>query len=189
MADFGKYIMRKIIKDVKVKLDEEFSKNFERQAFFSEHWQRRKSPIRQNGHLLIDSGLLRSSIKGKADELGVTFSSDRSYAAIHNNGGEIRVTQRMKGWFWIKYRETVGNFKRKKNGELSKSKAQVKLSTEAEFYKAMALKKVGSVIKIPKRRFLGVSPEVEKIVTEIVNFHLKEAEKYLVKQLKQLEKK
>lgn len=189
MSDFGKYIMRKIIKDVKVKLDEEFSKNFERQAFFNERWQRRKSPVREGKSLMIQSRALRRSIQGKADESGVTFSSDLPYASIHNNGGEIRVTQRMKGWFWIKYRETVGNFKRKKDGSLSRSKAQVKLSTEAEFYKAMALKKVGSVIKIPKRRFLGASPEVEKIVAEIVRYHLKGVETALKNRLKELEKK
>lgn len=189
MADFGKYIMRKIIKDVKVKLDEEFSQNFERQAFFSEHWQRRKSPLREGKSLMIQRGALRRSIKGKADESGVTFASDLPYAAIHNNGGEIRVTQRMKKFFWAKYYETAGNFKRKKDGSLSKGKRQTKLSTEAEFYKALALMKIGSVIKIPRRRFIGVSPQVEKIAQEIIIQGLKEFENALSQQLKQLEKK
>lgn len=189
MSDFGKHIMRKIIKDVKVKLDEEFSKNFERQAFFNERWQRRKSPVREGKSLMIQSGALRRSIQGKADESGVTFASSLPYASIHNNGGEIRVTARMKKFFWAKYYETAGNFKRKKDGSLSSSKRQIRLSTEAEFYKALALMKIGSVIKIPKRRFIGISPEVERIAKEVISHGLKEVEEALTKQLKQLEKK
>ncbi len=38
----------------------------------------------------------------------------------------------------------------------------------------MALKKEGSTIKIPRRRFLGTSPEVEKAVREIVEENLTE---------------
>ena len=32
----------------------------------------------------------------------------------------------------------------------------------------MALKKVGTTLKIPRRRFLGTSPEVEQAVREII---------------------
>lgn len=38
----------------------------------------------------------------------------------------------------------------------------------------MALKKAGSTIRIPRRRFLGTSPEVEKAVREIVEENLTE---------------
>ena len=41
-------------------------------------------------------------------------------------------------------------------------------SAEVEFWKLMALKKVGSTIRIPMRRFLGVNAEVEQIVKDIV---------------------
>ena len=37
-----------------------------------------------------------------------------------------------------------------------------------------ALKKAGSTIRIPRRRFLGTSPEVEKAVREIVEENLTE---------------
>ena len=50
----------------------------------------------------------------------------------------------------------------------------VQLSTEAEFWKWMALKKEGSTIKIPKRQFIGASPEVEKAVREIIEKNLTE---------------
>ena len=45
---------------------------------------------------------------------------------------------------------------------------------EADFWMFMALKKAGSTIRIPRRRFLGTSPEVEKAVREIVEENLTE---------------
>lgn len=80
----------------------------------------------------------------------------------------------MKSFFWHKYYEAVGGFGRKKNGSLRENKKNRQLSTEAEFYKAMALMKVGSVIKIPRRRFLGTSPELEQRVKDIIETNLAE---------------
>jgi phage gpG-like protein len=48
------------------------------------------------------------------------------------------------------------------------------LTTEAEFWKALALMRVGSAIKIPKRQFLGVAPEVEATVREIIEDNISE---------------
>lgn len=164
-----------IIKDIGVELGDEFEKNFERQAFFSETWQRRKSPIRNEGRaILTDSGQLRSSIGQRTTENSITFFSNLPYAGIHNDGGEIVVTKRMKGFFWGKYKEATGSFGRKKNGERRKDKRTNQLSTEAEFWRAMALMKVGKAIKIPRRRFLGYSPEVEKAVREIIEENITE---------------
>ena len=47
-------------------------------------------------------------------------------------------------------------------------------SAEAKFWGYMSLKKVGSLIKIPERRFLGTSAEVEKIVREVIEDGLEE---------------
>ena len=47
-------------------------------------------------------------------------------------------------------------------------------SLYAEFWRAMALMKVGKTIKIPKRQFLGMAPEVEKEVTKIIEDELEE---------------
>lgn len=115
---------------------------------------------------MIDTGRLRRSVSSRTTENSITFYTDLSYAAIHNDGGEIRVTKKMKRYFWHKYYEATGSFGRRKNGEKRKDKRTVQLTGEAEFWKFMALKKEGSMIKIPRRRFLGVSPEVEKAVRE-----------------------
>ena len=47
-------------------------------------------------------------------------------------------------------------------------------SVEAKFWGYMSLKKVGSLIKIPMRRFLGRSAEVERIVREVIEDGLEE---------------
>lgn len=167
-------IIRNILSDIRVELSDEFDKNFERQAFFSEAWQRRSSPIRPGGSILIDTGRLRQSISSRTTETSITFYTNLPYAAIHNDGGEIKVTKKMKGYFWHKYYEATGAFGRKKNGERRNDKRTVRLSTEAELWKHMALMKEGKSIKIPRRRFLGESPEVEKAVREIVEANITE---------------
>lgn len=165
-------IFRKILRDIKVDLADEFDRNFERQAFFSEAWQRRKSPVRGDGHILLESGALRRNITSRSDDRSITFFSDLPYAAIHNEGGEIKVTRKMKAFFWHKYYEAVGGFGRKKNGSLRQDKRNRQLSSEADFYKAMALMKVGDSVKIPRRRFLGTSPVLEERVKKIVEENL-----------------
>ena len=46
-------IVGRILKDIRVEMGDEFDRNFERQAFFSEAWQRRKSPTRPGGSINI----------------------------------------------------------------------------------------------------------------------------------------
>ncbi len=170
-------VVARILKDIRVELGDEFDQNFERQAFFTEAWARRKSPMRNAGRaILADTGQLRRSVRSRTTEDSITFYTDLPYAAIHNEGGEIKVTRRMKGYFWHKYMSAAGvlAFARRKDGSLRKDKKTTTVSDEAEFWKHMALMKAGSVIRIPKRQFLGTSPEVEKAVQEIVEENLTE---------------
>ena len=165
-------IIKNILNDIRVDLTDEFDQNFERQAFFSKEWQRRKSPTRPGGHILVDTGQLRRSIHSRITDNAITFYSDLPYAAIHNEGGEIIVTPKMKKFFWHKYYEATGTFTRKKTGKSGKSGTSV--NTEAEFWKFMALKKAGTTIRIPRRQFLGTSPEVEQTVRNIIEENITE---------------
>ncbi len=167
-------IIKYILRDIQVELTDEFDQNFERQAFFSEAWQRRKSPTRPGGHILVDTGQLRRSIHSRITDNAITFYSDLPYAAIHNEGGEIIVTPKMKKFFWHKYYEATGSFGRKKDGTRRNDKRTIQLSTEAEFWKFMALKKAGTTIRIPRRQFLGTSPEVEQTVRNIIEENITE---------------
>ena len=179
-----KSLMRKILRDVTVEAAQEFDRNFERQAFFSEAWTRKKSPSK-GGHILVDTGSLRRSISARSDDNSVTFSSSLPYSAIHNDGGDITVTAKMKRYFWHRYYATCGRFTRKKNGQLSGSRKQLRLSDEAEFWKRMALMKVGAKVKIPKRRFLGAAPELESSISMIIENDVKE---YVEKKLQNIAK-
>ncbi|WP_289770901.1 phage virion morphogenesis protein [Duncaniella muris] len=167
-------IIKNILRDIQVEMTDEFDRNFERQAFFSEAWQRRKSPTRPGGHILVDSGGLRQSIMSYQTENSIVFRTEHPAAAIHNEGGEIKVTAKMKRFFWYKYCSATGSFGRRKDGSIRKDKRTVQLSTEAEFWKFMALMKVGSTIKIPRRQFLGNAPEVEQTVREIIEENITE---------------
>ena len=82
----GEQLKRNILSDMRVGLKEEFDKNFERKAFFSDKWKKRqyKNP---KGSLLIVTGTLRRSIKAEIRGNGVRFSSAVPYASIHNEGG------------------------------------------------------------------------------------------------------
>lgn len=167
-------VIRRILSDIRVELGDEFDRNFERQAFFSDAWARRKSPTRPGGTILVDTGTLRRSVKSRTTDDSITFYTDLPYAAIHNDGGEIVVTEKMKRFFWHKYYEATGSFGRKKNGERRNDKRTRQLSTEADFWRFMALKRAGTTIRIPRRRFLGTGLEVERIVREIIEDNLNE---------------
>lgn len=169
-----KAVIRRILSDIRVELGDEFDRNFERQAFFNDAWVRRKSPTRPGGTILVDTGTLRRSIRSRTTDDSITFYTDLPYAAIHNDGGEIVVTDRMKRFFWHKYYEATGSFGRKKNGERRNDRRTRQLVTEADFWRFMALKRAGTTIRIPRRRFLGTGPEVERIVREIIEENLNE---------------
>lgn len=166
-------ILSRILNDIRVEMTDEFDQNFERESFFGEAWQRRRSPTRPGGHILVNTGRLRRSIQSRTTENSITFFTNEPYAAIHNDGGEIVVTAKMKRYFWHKYYEATGAFGRKKDGSRRNDKRTVQLSEEAEFWKFMALKKAGTTIRIPRRRFLGTSPEVEDAVRGIIEKNLR----------------
>lgn len=167
-------ILRRILKDIRIELSDEFDKNFEREAFFSQAWARRKSPIRPGRKILVDTGQLRRSIQSQSSDTTISFFSTLPYADIHNEGGEIKVTRKMKSYFWHKYYEATSSFGRKKNGERRNDKRTIQLSTEAEFWKLLALMREGKSIKIPRRQFIGASPEVENAVRNIIEENLSE---------------
>ena len=157
--DLDKFLQN-VIQDVKVDLADEFDRNFERKAFFDEKWQHTKLHNRI-GSLMIRRGNLRNSINAEVQGDKIVFSSSLPYASIHNEGGELTITTKMKKYFWAKHIEA----KNTKN------------IIEAEQFKAMALKPIGSKIIIPKRQFIGNHPKVKEAVERAVNANLEELNK------------
>lgn len=139
-----------LLNDIKVELAEEFDLNFERKGFFSDKWKPRSFPARR-GSLLAVSNKLRGGIKSEVVSDGVRFSSAVPYATAHNEGARITVTPRMKKYFWHQY-----------------------MTTKDEAWKFMALKKVGSVIDLPQRQFIGDGPETARLIENVINDFCKE---------------
>lgn len=170
-------LVRETLKDIKKEALEEFDRNFEREAFFNQKWARRKYNDDTSRGLLVQNGTLRRSIKGEVtDHDSVLIYTTELYANIHNEGGTITVTRKMKSHFWKMYYTVTGgkaadgfskNLQRKKNGAPRNNKRNRALSAEAEFYRRMAMKKAGSKITIPKRQFIGNHPDLEKLLKEI----------------------
>ncbi|MDR2652070.1 MAG: phage virion morphogenesis protein [Prevotellaceae bacterium] len=161
-----------LLNDLKVELADEFDKNFERKSFFGRPWSARKSGRR--GSLMLVSGRLRRSLRAQVRNEAVVFTSDAPYAAMHNEGGTIKVTAKMKRYFWAKYYELSGRVKVNARTRTI-SKGTQRYSIEAEYYRSLALMRVGSMINIPERRFIGDSPEVQAIIKKISDRQFKAA--------------
>ena len=142
--------------------------NFRQGKFYGgDRWQ---EPLRvtlgfrgapgQRGPLLSGSNHLMMNTDYQALPGRVIIRNNEVYAATHNDGEDIGVTERMKRFFWAKHLED----KKRLGAE----------SPEAEFWKRMALKKPGSKIKIPQRHFLGPGPAVDRIVQDVINKELQE---------------
>lgn len=138
-----------ILEDMRVELSDEFDRNFERKGFFSDKWKPRAHEYRR-GSLLMVSGAMRRSTQGEVSGNGVRFTSAEPYTSIHNEGGQITVTAKMKRFFWAKYKET---------GD--------------ESWKFMALMKVGKVLTIPQRQFIGDGPGTQRIIRDVIDDNLK----------------
>jgi phage gpG-like protein len=95
-------LIHNILSDIRVELLDEFDQNFTRKAFFTRKWKR-SSNITGKGSLMVKSGALRRSLRAKVSGTSIIFSADSPYARIHNEGGEITVTRRMKRCFWKMY--------------------------------------------------------------------------------------
>lgn len=78
---------RQILEDMRVELTDEFDKNFQRKAFFTDKWKARKDK-NARGSLLVVSGAMRRSIRSDVKDHGVSFTSSLPYTTIHNEGGK-----------------------------------------------------------------------------------------------------
>jgi len=178
-----KALEKRIINDVAVEAADEFDRNFERKGFFNQKWPTTKIH-NSRGTLLNRSGNLRRSIKYTVSGGMIKFTSSLPYASIHNQGGEIVVTAKMKKFFWAMYYKSSGGITTKASGSESKSKRNVKLTAEAEKWKGFALMKVGQKIKIQKRQFIGNHPDITKAVKSIVDTNVKKYSDELLKQFR-----
>jgi phage gpG-like protein len=165
---------KNILNDIKVELSEEFDKNFERKAFFDQQWADTKWAVNK-GSLMLRTGAGRRSIMATIEGGQIVWRSSLPYMGIHNDGGEIEVTAKMKKFFWAMFYKASNAVTFKvKTREASANKRNEKLTAEAAIWKSLALMKVGEKIKIPKRQFIGDHPVVDASIKKIVDANAKE---------------
>ena len=168
LEDLKKLYLHKLPIRVGVVVRDSVRENFRQGNFYNgERWQ---TPLRtslgfrgatgQYGPLLSGTNHLMMNTDYQPLPGRVIIRNNEVYAATHNDGADIGVTERMKRFFWAKHMEDKTRL-----GENS---------PEAEFWKRLALKKPGSRITIPRRHFLGPSKEVDAIVQKTINNELQE---------------
>lgn len=161
----GGQIRRNILDRARVKLTEEFHRNFERKAFFGRAWAPRKQGRR--GSLLVVSGRLRRSLRAQVIHSGIRFSSSMPYASAHNEGydGTVRVQTHFRRAHSARHR-AGGRIKR----------VQIK---------AHAVRAHAKHIKLPERRFVGDAPEVKQAIEQCVQQEMSAFADQLTQLLKQ----
>jgi len=120
-------------------------------------WEDKKSPLGGKRTMYGTGTLMQSIQKTEENTQRVVVSSGTPYSALHNDGGTVTVTAQMKKYWWAQYYKLSGKTKTTKRGKQANTASNRKLNAKAEYCKRMALMKVGSKIKIPKRQFMGES--------------------------------
>lgn len=102
--------------------------------------------ILKDRHNLYDS-IKILSITPQQIVVGIN-ENEVPYAEAHNEGATIEISDKMRKFFWAMHNKLAGR------GE------------ESKFYKNLALKK--TPIIIPKRQFIGDSPELESRIEKLI---------------------
>lgn len=181
----SKDLLNNIVEDTKVAVTAQFDRNFERKAFFDRKWKGTNHP-NSKGSLLLRTGRLRKSInKPRAGNAEINWRSNLAYASLQNEGGEVKVTAKMKSFFWAMYYKSAGavsfSIKKKKANNTARNK---KLTAEAAKWKALALQKVGAVMNVEQRQFIGWHPVVDQTINKVVDYNMEEYNKSIINKLK-----
>lgn len=178
-------IVERIVEETAVELTDAFDRNFETKSFFGQKWPSNKTANSRGSQLLRSGDLRRSIQQPRQQSKNIGWSSSLPYASIQNEGGEIKVTKKMKSFFWAMYYKSAGAVTKTASGKTSNSKRNQKLNKEAAKWKAMALKKTGSTITIEQRQFIGWHPQVDKIIGQTADYNIKRYNEYLKEKLKE----
>ena len=96
-----------------VEAQNHFQQSFQDEGFTDtslKKWDTRK--VKRDGAagsrpvLSGDTGDLADSIKYSVSGMTVYIESDKPYAQIHNEGGKITITDKMRRFFWAMFKET-----------------------------------------------------------------------------------
>ncbi|MCT4586666.1 MAG: hypothetical protein N4A71_02475 [Carboxylicivirga sp.] len=131
-------------------------------------WIKTKSPLMGKRTLLNTNALMNGLRVAEENQKRVIIVNGMEYAGIHNEGGFTIVTEKMKKYFWWQYRIHSKSVRKTKSGRVAKGAANQSNNAKANFCKAMALKPVGSKIKIPQRKFMGNSRNMMRVMDSVL---------------------
>ena len=104
----------------------------------------------------------------------VVISNNVEYARIHNEGGSVthRITPRMRKYAWAKFFEETG-IEKGDSPEQRKQK-EANAGERSALWKRLALTpKQTSTVRIPQRRFMGKTAELEQKVKDYTEREIK----------------
>ena len=148
-----------------------FKASFRKQEGGGKKWPARKFdfPGKQRA-LLMNRGKLRNSIHGSSNRNRAVVSSHLPYAEIHNEGGTIVITAKMRRFFWAMYYKAMGGALNKKGNASSIAQGK-KLMAAALPWKLLALHK-GDTLKIPQRQFMyhsnDLNMKIDRYLTKFI---------------------
>ena len=132
-----------------------FKRNFNVGGFVDVPFKRwKKSTYSGARATMVRSGNTRREIKKiqiSESRVVVGIANHNHYAKIHNEGGKIPITPKMRRFFWAKFKETG-----------------------KDYWKWLALTKK-SFIEIPQRKIIGDSIALEKTLDRMLISELKKA--------------
>ena len=140
-------------------------------------WPKTTNPMAGKRTMYKSGTTMQSIRKTEQTMRRVVVQSDTNHSEIHNNGGTITVTPQMKKFFWAKFYEFSRKVKLSKEGTSAsfRNKGNKEISQKAMFFRRMAMMKVGSKIKIPKRQFMGNSQTMMNLfygIKDRLKYHL-----------------
>lgn len=157
LAEAQEYIKQDVPVLIGVLGETHFKQSFHNEGFTDkglQKWAPRKTKrtgSTNSQKVLTQSKKLENSVVHRVEGNTVIFSSDMPYAQVHNEGGNITVTPKMKAYFWAMHLQA------KDAGNLEM----------ADQWKGLALAKK---IVMPQRQFMGESKALDdKIATEVTN--------------------
>lgn len=117
-------------------------------------WKKRKGADKKGKGraIMIKSGRLRNSLRGRVMGNDVIWGTDVPYAKVHNEGGEI--TRYARSELFVRNRSKKGKFKR---------------GTTA----GQGFTFKGSSRRMPQRQFMGDSQHLRKLVTRTIETTVK----------------
>ncbi|RQO78100.1 hypothetical protein DBR40_09120 [Pedobacter sp. KBW01] len=139
--------------------------NFRTQSFDGVPWPKRKTKSRRgagNQNILIQSGRLRRETRiTSTTPTSVKVGNSAPYAAVHNDGGEIRRSARSELFVRNRYKKGA-------KGKMFGGMGAFKKGTTSG--KGLTFKAYS--FKMPRRRFLGRSAALDRKINKTVKNHI-----------------